>query len=145
MPLLNYTTSVSAEKTVGEIEAALAKAGASHVLKEFDQATGLPCGLVFGLQTQHGPLTFRLPARFGSAVKVLNRQASAGKIPRRYLNDRAQAIRVSWRIVLQWTLAQLAIIELEQADATELFLAYAVTNDGRTVADRIHATGLFLK
>lgn len=36
MPLLNYTTKVSTDKTVGEIQKMLAKAGAKAILSEYD-------------------------------------------------------------------------------------------------------------
>ena len=36
MPLLNYTTTVSANKSIAAIQKALAKAGASALLHEFD-------------------------------------------------------------------------------------------------------------
>lgn len=36
MPLLNYTTTIEAAKTVGEIERNLAKHGARAILKNYD-------------------------------------------------------------------------------------------------------------
>lgn len=136
MPLLNYTTEIDALKTMGEIEAALAKAGAEAVMKQFD-ADGLPSSLSFRMRTEFGLMSFMLPARVDAAVKVLNRQAASGKIPRRFMNNRSQATRVAWRIVREWTLSQLALIELEQANATELFLPFAQGPDGRTLAQRV--------
>lgn len=134
MPLLNYTTEIQAERTVAEIEKALSLAGASAIMKEFDPATKLPVALSFRLETAiAGMISFRLPARIESAVKILNRQAAAGKIPRKFSDNREQAIRVAWRIVREWTISQLAMIELEQADATELFLAFAQNQEGKTV------------
>lgn len=137
MALLNYSTQIDAEKTVSEIEAALAKAGASAVMKEFDPLTGQPSSLVFKIPTQFGVLAFRLPARVENAQKILNRQCADGKVPKRFRDDRNQALRVSWRIVREWTLAQLALIELEQAEATELFLPFATGRDGKTLFERL--------
>jgi len=137
MPLLNYTTQIDAERTVAEIEKALSLAGASAIMKEFDPVTNQPSTLTFKIMTSHGSLAFKLPARVENAVKILNRQACGGKIPRRFENNREQAIRVAWRIVREWTLAQLALIELEQAEATELFLPFATGRDGRTLYERM--------
>ncbi len=137
MALLNYTTEIQAERTVSEIEQALAKAGASAVMKEFDPITGQPSTLTFRITGTFGVMSFRLPARVENAQKVINRQCAAGKIPRRYRDDRGQALRVAWRIVHHWTLAQLALIELEQADATELFLTFAVGRNGQTLYERL--------
>ena len=61
MALLNYTTSISAEKTVSEIQSALAKAGARAVLHEYD-GFGHIAALSFRIQTQFGEIAFRLPA-----------------------------------------------------------------------------------
>lgn len=133
MALLKYTTEVGADRTVAEIEKALALAGAQAVMKEFDPGTKLPVALSFRLETAQGVISFRLPARIDSAVKVLNRQAAAGKVPRNLQNNREQATRIAWRIVRELLLCQLAMIELEQAESTEMLLGFAQTPDGRTL------------
>ncbi|GAI93622.1 unnamed protein product, partial [marine sediment metagenome] len=52
----------------------------------------------------------------------------------RYVN-RAQAVRIAWRIVKDWTQAQAAIIETEMVKTEQVFLPYAITKDGQTVYD----------
>jgi hypothetical protein len=137
MPLLNYTTEIAAEKSVAEIERALAVFGAQAIMKEYDPIKPVPAALSFRLQTKHGPIAFRLPARIDSAVRVLDRQVHAGKIAKRFRGNREQATRVAWRIVKDWVIAQLALIEIEQAEPAELFLAFARGPDGRTLFERI--------
>lgn len=46
MALKNYTTSISVEKTISEIQAMLAKAGASKIMSEYDDT-----GNIFALDS----------------------------------------------------------------------------------------------
>lgn len=53
MSLKNYTTSISVEKTIGEIEQILAKHGAKKILKDYD-ASGNITAVSFMIGTPHG-------------------------------------------------------------------------------------------
>src|SRR5260370_31445109 len=77
MPLLNYTTTVSADKSVAAIQKALAKAGASAVLHEFDD-TGNIVALSFRIKMPSPDnggavhdISFRLPTDWRSAQRPL--------------------------------------------------------------------------
>lgn len=59
MPLLNYTTSIAADKTVAEIQSMLIKAGASAVLAEYE--AGVITALSFKMKMGEQELSFRLP------------------------------------------------------------------------------------
>lgn len=48
MAIKNYTTQISAEKTVMELEIALAKSGATHIIKQYDGDSNA-CALGFKL------------------------------------------------------------------------------------------------
>jgi hypothetical protein len=50
MPLLNYTTTVSANKTIGEIQKALVSAGARQIGTEYD-SRGVPTAVAFTIET----------------------------------------------------------------------------------------------
>ena len=41
MPILNYTTKIPVEKTIGEIEKMLAESGAQKILKEYDNESNV--------------------------------------------------------------------------------------------------------
>ena len=137
MPLLNYTTSVPAEKSVSEIQRMLARAGASAILMEYDQA-GRIIALSFRLriegQTSEGgkDVSFRLPCDPRPVLAVLEKQ----RVERRYRST-DQALRVSWRIVKDWVEAQLAIIETHMVTTAQVFLPYAVTANGQTLYEYI--------
>lgn len=123
MPLLNYTTSIDSAKTAAEIQAALAKAGASRIGLEY--ANGELTGLIFQL----GDRSYRLPARFQAVYAVLKRDANV----RKGLRTEQQARRVAWRILKDWVEAQLAIIETQMVSAEEVFLPYQMLNAHETL------------
>jgi hypothetical protein len=134
--LLNYTTSISGEKTVSEIQAKLASAGARQVLHEYD-GFGNVSSVSFRINTQFGEMAFQLPARIDAVEATLSKQARAGKIPRKFDKDSAQAARVAWRILKDWIEAQLALIETGMVTVEQVFLPYAQNASGQTVYDAL--------
>ncbi len=119
MPILNYTTSIKVEKTVGEIQAALAQAGAKAVLFEFDGP--VVTAISFRIKYEDEMVSFRLPSNIDNIYVVLQNDPN---VPRR-LRTPEQASRVAWRIIKTWLLAQLALVEAEQAEMVQVFLPYA--------------------
>lgn len=136
MGLLNYTTSIAAEKTVGEIYMLLSRGKAQSIMSEYDGA-GNVTAISFRTNTEFGLVAFRLPANVRAAAAVMNKQSYARQIPRKFLNDVEQARRVAWRIVRQWIEAQLALVELGMAKIEEVFLPYAQNSQGRTVFEEL--------
>lgn len=126
MALLNYTTTIDEHKTVAEIQRILVVHGANSV--RVDYQDGLVAALFFKVPTPQGELAFRLPARPEVTLNVLHTQWIQGKIPRRYV-DKAQAVRVSWRIIKDWVEAQMAILETEQVRMEQIFLPYLLVGD----------------
>jgi hypothetical protein len=61
MALLNYTTTIATEKTVGEIQRLLAKNGARSIQVDFD-GEGEPIALAFQVETKVGVVGYRLPS-----------------------------------------------------------------------------------
>jgi hypothetical protein len=131
MPLLNYTTSISPERTVAEIQSKLAKAGAWQILHEYERGSGELIGLSFRIDTQFGPMAFRLPANIDAVTKILVKQRVRSK------PDRSMATRVAWRILKDWVEAQLALLETGQVTMEQVFLAFAQDNKGRTVYETL--------
>lgn len=129
MPLLNYTTSIAPQKTVMEIQSALAKAGASAILADYDEQQNI-VALSFRLRTPEGDMSFKLPTNWKPVHETLKRQRVSAKY-----QTPEQALRVSWRITKDWVEAQLAIIETRMVTTAQVFLPYAITRDGSTVAE----------
>lgn len=123
MPLLNYTTSVAADKTAGEIARRLSAAGATQILTDYHD--GHPVGLAFALDTSTGIRQYRLPVDPSAVEAVMRRQ----KVPNRY-QGRGQAERVAWRITKDWIEAQLAIIETQMVAIDQVFLPYMLMGGG---------------
>jgi hypothetical protein len=129
MPILNYTTKVDAAKTAAEVQTILAKAGASGVAMHFDR--GEPTALAFTAMTPFGLREFELPTNWQAVQRVLRRQ----RVQASFLTDE-HAKRVAWRIVKDWTEAQLAIIQTEMVSIDQVMLPYMRTDSGTTVFEQ---------
>jgi hypothetical protein len=136
MAILNYTTSIAAEKTAMEIQAKLAKAKAQAVLCEYD-SEGVLCAMSFRIQTRHGMVFFKMPANTDGVFRALHRDS---KVPRK-LKTKQQAANVAWRVLKDWIEAQLAIVEAEMAEIAEVFLPYAQDSRGQTLYRALEEQG----
>lgn len=137
MPLLNYTTSIDAYKTIAEIQQLLAKVGASAILTEFDD-TGTIVALSFKMKLGDQEISFRLPTDWRPVLETM-KQHKARRIwdysDIRLTED--QARRVAWRITKDWVEAQLAIVETRMVTTAQVFLPYAVTATGQSLYEYI--------
>lgn len=131
MPIRFYTTDVDAEKTAREIQQILATSDARRVAMDFD-AEGRPTALQFVLQLNNRPLPFRIEPDVEGMHKALNED---GDTPGTF--DIDQARRVAWRIWKEWLNAVLAFRDTRQAQLDQLLLGFGVTQDGRTVHERL--------
>lgn len=136
MPTLNYTTQVAAGKTIGEIQALLAKHGAAAVATRYDD--GRAVGVSFELVTPHGARHFTLPVDVPAMLRLLQRQ----RISPRYRSPE-HAERVAWRVVKDWLAAQLALVEASMATLDQVMLPYLHVDGDKTLyqayADRERA------
>lgn len=123
---LNYTTTISAEKTAGECMTILARAGADAVAISYENK--MPSAISFRLETPHGFRDFRLPVNVGGMHKSLLK----ARLQRRY-TDVEQARRVAWRVAKDWLEAQLAIISAQMVTIDEVFLPYLEVESGHTL------------
>ncbi len=140
MAILNYTTQIAAQKTVGEILSILARHGAENVNIQYGDFRGerAPIACAFQVTIDGNPVGFRLPVRWQGVRRALNKHAQP-----RYQNDE-QALRVAWRIVKDWVEAQMALIEAQQAELAEIFLPYAIAPNGQTMYEQFKARQLLL-
>jgi len=130
MAILNYTTTISVEKTILEIEKMLSQSGATKILKEYDK--GNVNSISFKILTQKGELPFKLPMNCKAVLQVLKDQSGTYKqtrygqkriVPKSKAN-REQADKVGWRIIKDWLEAQLALFFLQMVKIEEIFLPY---------------------
>lgn len=135
MPLLNYTTKISVDKSVSEISKALAKVGARKVMYDYDD-NGYIVALSFSIKFERDSdkdIAFRLPTDWRPVLEVLNNDS---KVPRT-LRTQEQALRVAWRITKDWVEAQAAYVETNMVTTAQVFLPYAVTRNGQSLFESI--------
>lgn len=139
----NYTSSVPVERTILYIEQELSKIGVESIQKQYDG--GKPVALSFSILIPF-LATFRLP------VNIVEARSALCKISQ-YRNKgkdwiQAQAERTAWRIMLNWIEVQVAMVQLGQAEALEVFMPYAQIKSrdekSRTVFQIVKERGNFL-
>ena len=134
--LFCYTTKIEPGKTIAEIQDTLVKHGAKSVLANYDDSGKIE-SLSFSIKTPKKEIGIKLPCNPKPVQEVLRKQYEDGKIPRRYAEDEHQALRVAWRIVLYWVEAQMAILETQMVKMEQIFLPYAIMQDGRTLFENM--------
>lgn len=127
MAILNYTTQIDAEKTIGEIYQILLKAKAKEISFENDDK-GDTTAVKFCIFFAGDLLWFRLAPNYMGVLEAMKRD----KVQPRFLNLR-QSFNVGWRIIKDAIEAQMAIVQSNQGEIAEVFLPYAIDGDGRTV------------
>lgn len=120
MAIKNFTTTIEAEKTAGQVMGLLGAKGASRI--SMDYADGLVSGMSFILFTEYGPQEFALPVRAEGVLAAMKKDRS---VPRSRCTPE-QATRVAWRIARDWLDAQIALIEAGLASLDEVMLPYAI-------------------
>jgi len=134
MSLFMGTTTISAERTAGQVAALLVSVGANAVLQEFQD--GEVSSLSFVIPIDGRDVSFRLPVRVDPIFAILQNDR---RVKRK--RNRAHATRVAWRQVFRWVEAQLAMIEVEMVDVAEVFLPYVQTKTGATLYQAIAESG----
>lgn len=147
MPLLNYTTSVPIEKSIGEIQRMLASRGVQGVLTEYDGPH--VAAVSFRMLVSGEMISFRLPCSWRAVQEVFkhknsNRIRINGRLPDRINDTQERATAVAWRIIKDWTEAQLALVELNQTTIPQVFLSHAITKSGETLGERMMSDPKFL-
>jgi len=139
MPIANYSTTVEAIKTVGEIQGVLIGHGARSILMNYSK-DGLVESLSFIVDTPYGDMAIRLPVDPSAVLRVLEKQG----VPSRYANY-AQAVRIAWRILKDWVRAQMAILETEMVKMEQIFLPYMITKDNKSLYEAMVDHKFYLK
>lgn len=135
MAISNYTTKIDYYKTIGEIQRELAEHGARKIVVDYDDA-GLPVSLTFAIDWNGQMIFFALPCNYHGVHKAMAR----AKVTKSLCTEE-QALRVAWRIIKDWVVAQMAIVEADVAGMAEVFLPYDITRDGSTLYNHIQLKG----
>lgn len=135
--IANYSTTVTALKSIGEIQGILVAHGAKHILMDYDG--GEPIGLSFIIETPYGDAPFKLPANIEKVHAVLLKDSSSSNYKRwdteyqeaKRRKIKEQSANVAWRILKDWVRAQMAILETEMVTIDQIFLPYMQTQSGK--------------
>jgi len=138
------TTSISIDKTAGEIQEMLGRAGARRVMTDYDDNEVV--AISFSIPIRDKEILFRLPVRWEKYLNVMIRAQQAKRTGRsRGPIDRDQAKRTAWRVAKAWLEAQLALVQSEMADLQEVMLPYLVQTDRQTLYERLVKTEFLLE
>lgn len=140
--ILNYTTVIAAEKTQNEIKAILRAHQARSVTEVY--ADGKVTAIEFVFDTGWGERPYLLPAKPDVVTALMVEQRNKGKrtwdrgyvdpdnVPQSIVE---QAERTAWRTIKDWVEAQMALMATRQVSFEQVFLPYALVDEGRTMFD----------
>ena len=123
MPIKNYTTTIKASKTIGEIQEILASRGARQIM--IDYQDGRANRVCFTIATPIGLQAVVVPVQPDRVLAVLKRDGVKA--------DYTRAENVVWRIAIDWLVDQLAILDTEMVTIDQVLLPYFVDRSGRSV------------
>lgn len=150
MGLLNYTTKIDPDKTAAEIAKILSMHGASAIMTEYDPVDNFVTALSFKIKMGDKDMSFRLPTNWKPVYEILTKNK---KRPPSYQGQRLahwqsehklQAVRTAWRIVKDWTEAQMALIETQMVTTGQVFLPYMILSGGKTLSEKMAENPTFL-
>lgn len=139
MSLLNYSTKIEAEQTIGEIQRMLSSHGVTAMMTEYDGRN--VSAVSFKMNIEGRSIGFKMPCNWRAVKQIFDEDPT---IKNTKLNVDEQAIRVSWRIIHTWVRSQLALVEVNMVTIPQVFLPYMLTKDGRTLAERVTDDPTFL-
>lgn len=139
MALLNYTTKIGAEQTIGEIQKMLSKHGVMAMMTEYEGQN--VSAVSFKMDVQGKPMGFKMPCNWRAVRQIFKEDPS---IRNTRLNSDEQAIRTAWRIIHTWVKSQVALVEVNMVTIPQVFLPYAIMRDGRTLSEHVETDPGFL-
>lgn len=118
----NYTSSISADRSIAYIENKLAEHKATMIVKMYSPA-GKVDAICFTVRLGEVDMPFRLPSQVAACGRTLRANMRRAR-PETLRKLGEQAHRTAWKILADWVDAQMAMIELSQVELMEVFLPY---------------------
>jgi hypothetical protein len=140
--ILNYMTTIAADKTLGEVQSVLSRNGANRISVQYDP-DGVPVGLEFHIMTAEGERDYQLPLDLQAVLLLLDRASRHREpggqrpLPASWVT-KEQAARVGWRVVKDWVEAQLALVTVGLASLDEVMMPYQLVDDGQGGQRRLY-------
>lgn len=139
--ILNYTTIIDTEQTIGEIQKMLSKHGVTAMMTEYEGSQ--VSAVSFRMNIDGKQMGFKLPCNWRAVREVFKDQGiTYVKHKDKSLDN--QSIRTAWRVIKDWIEAQLALVEINMVTIPQIFLPYAIMKDGRTLAEHVQSDPGFL-
>ena len=139
----NYTTDIPVERTIAEIQKILAQNGARGIALEYDRSGHIK-DIFFKIILHNKELPFRLPAKADKVYTALH-EGTPDHYHARYGQQwRDEAQRIAWRICKTWLVAQITLINLEQAKIEEVFLPYLIMPSNKTLFETMEQNQFLL-
>lgn len=120
--LKNYTTEVSASKSIDNIEKLLVEFGATNIMKEYEEIpplAGRICtSIAFRIEVMGNMLAIKLPAKVKSIAAWMRKKKPSA-------TDKTvceQAYRIAWKQQYEILFLQLSQVETEQRELLSVFL-----------------------
>lgn len=121
MNIKNYTSSVSADKSILDTERILISMGASSIAKEYKD--GKVDALRFAIKRGDSIVPFMLPVKAEPIKKLfLQQYRRPTQIQIKQCTDQAE--RTAWKNIKEWVELQATMIKLEQVEFMEVFMPY---------------------
>lgn len=136
------TTEISVERTVGEIQGLLGRAGCVGVIVMYDDNKEV-AAVGFEILLLDRRIPFRLPCRWEAVRNVLYKQRKNGTHSESTIKSlEVRAKRIAWRQILYWVKAQLALIDTDMVKVQEIFLPFVQTSvGGETLFQKLEGGG----
>jgi len=126
MNIRNYTSGIGVETTIARIEAKLAAAGATGIMKLYDDNKQVS-SLAFETNLGGKKYAIKVPANVNACFEALWKEHCLHHSrPRESTKEtlRDQAARTAWKLVQDWIDVQISMIVMKQAEFLEVFMPY---------------------
>lgn len=136
MTILNYTTKVPSEQTIGEIQKLLSRHGVLAMMTQYEGRQ--VSAVAFEMMIKDKKMAFKLPCNWRAVLEIFKNNPSARRSMRLRggtLED--QAIRTAWRVIKDWMEAQLALVDINMVTIPQIFLPYVIMKGGKTLAEKM--------
>lgn len=140
MALLNYTTIVGAEQTIGEIQKSLSQYGVTAMMTEYEGRN--VSAVSFRMNLNGKPIGYKMPCNWRAVLEIFKQQGI--RVAHKDKNLENQAIRTAWRVIKVWIEAQLALVEINMVTLPQVFLPYTIMKNGKTLSEHIEENPQFL-
>jgi hypothetical protein len=131
----NYASESPLPSIFSAIEKTLSSHGAKQISRDYDGA-GKIIAISFVVATSKGDLRIKLPAKTDRVQQIFEDQGV------RYKED--QPYRTAWATIRDWVSVQMALLDWEMVKMEEIFLPYAVNQQGRTFFELMEESGFLL-